>query len=192
MIITCDNYARTHCIKFTLSKSKSMCFNTDSCHNVRIYLNNMPIVNTKPDIHLGNFISCDIYYMHIDNTVCYFYHRSHGLINEFRACDCITLDNLHRTYCMHMYDCELRNLNDKRIAWRKIKRRIWKLPASAHNIIVHNLSSNFYVCLDMRNIKFVYNALNHSNEIVHNLLHTKLNCMRSTFSENYQCLSFKY
>ena len=45
---------------------------------------------------------------------------------SFRACDCLTLDNLHRTYCMHMYGCELWNLNDKkieafRIAWLKIK-----------------------------------------------------------------------
>ena len=73
----------THCITFNPSKSKVMCFNTDSCHTVRIYLNNMPIVNTKHDIHLGNFISCDIYDRNIDNTVCDFYQRSHGLINEF-------------------------------------------------------------------------------------------------------------
>ena len=74
----------------------------------------------------------------------------------------------------------------------KIKRRIWKLPARAHNLIVHNLSNYFDMCLDMRIIKFVYNALNHSNVICHNLLHTKLNCMRSTFSENYQYLSYKH
>ena len=77
-----------------------MCFTADSCHNVRIYLNNMPIANTKHDTHLGNFRSCDIYDRNIDNTVCDFYQRSHGLIIEFRACDCIILDNLHRTYCM--------------------------------------------------------------------------------------------
>ena len=41
-------------------------------------------------------------------------------------------------------------------------------------------------------IKFVYNALNHSIEICHNLLHTKLNCMRSTCLENYQYFSYKY
>ena len=38
--------------------------------------------------------------------------------------------------------------------------------------------------------------MNHSNErdiyIYHNLLHTKLNCMRLTFSDNYQYLSYKY
>ena len=88
-------------------------------------------------------------------------------------------------------------MNDKRLKHLelrggKIKRRIWKLPAGAHNIIVHNLSYNFDVCLDMRIIKCVYNALNHSNGICHNLLHTKLNCMCSTSSENYQYRSYKY
>ena len=61
-----------------------------------------------------------------------------------------------------------------------------------HNIIVHNLIYNFDVYLDMRMIKFVYNALNNFNEICHNLLRTKLNCIRSTFLENYQYLSYKY
>ena len=46
--------------------------------------NNMPIVYTKHDTHLGNFISCDIYDRNIDNTVCAFYH---GLIHEFRVCE---------------------------------------------------------------------------------------------------------
>ena len=85
---------------------------------------------------------------------------------------------------MYMYGCELWNLNNKiellELRDEKIKRRIWKLPARSHNIIIHNLSYNSDVRLDIRTFKFVYNALNHSN-----LLHTKLNCMRSTFSENY-------
>ena len=38
----------------------------------------------------------------------------------------------------------------------------------------------------------MYNALNHSNERCHNLLLTKWNCMRSTFSDNYKYLSYKY
>ena len=62
-----------------------MCFNIDSCHNGGIYINIMPIVNTKHDAHIR-----DIYDRNIGNTVCYFCQRSHGLINEFCACDCIT------------------------------------------------------------------------------------------------------
>ena len=111
----------------------------------------MSIYNTKYDKHFGYFISCDIDDRNIDNTMCDFYQRSHGLINEFCACDCKTLDNLHRTYCMHIYGCELWNLNDKkieafRIAWRKIKRRIYKL-------LFHNPRYNLNIFLDIRIIK---------------------------------------
>ena len=63
----------------------------------------MPNVNTKHDSHLGNFISCDIYDIDIDNTMCDFNQRRHGLINDFRACDYRALDNLHRTYCMAVW-----------------------------------------------------------------------------------------
>ena len=71
---------------------------------------------------------------------------------------------------MTLYGCELWNLNNKkieafRIAWLKLKHRIWKLPARAHNIVVHNISYNLDVCLDMRTIKCVHNALNHSNYV---------------------------
>ena len=81
----------------------------------------MTVVNTKHDTYLGNFISYNIYDRNIGNTVCDFYQRSHGLINEFRDCDCITLDNLLRTYCMHMYVCELWNLNDKRLTHLELR-----------------------------------------------------------------------
>ena len=142
---------------------------------------------TKQDKHLGNFISHDIYDRHLYNTVCDFYQRSHGIINDFRSCDSITLDNLHRTYCMHMYGCELWNLNDKnidafRIAWRKII--LWKIPIRAHNEIVENLSYNFDASLDQRIVRFLYNSLNHDNNVCRIIVHTKLNCVRSALSAN--------
>ena len=39
------------------------------------------------------------------------YQRSNWVISDFRVCDSSTLDSLHRTYCMHMYGCELWDLN---------------------------------------------------------------------------------
>ena len=46
-----------------------------------------------------------------------------------------------------MYGSELRNLNcsyvdDFKVAWRKVKRRIWRLPCNTHNTIVQNLTYN--------------------------------------------------
>ena len=72
-----------------------------------------------------------------------------------------TLDSLHQMYCMHMYRCELWDLNrnyikDFKVAWCKItsKRHIWKLPYKTHNAIVHNLSYNLDYQIYSRMIKF--------------------------------------
>ena len=97
---------------------------------------------------------------------------------------------------MHMYGCELWNLsygkvNKFRIAWRKVKRRLWKLSSKTHNNIVHNLSSNFNVLLEKRIIKFIHNSLN-CNNICNNLLSTKLSCKYSCFADNFRYLSYKY
>ena len=64
-----------------------------------------------------------------------------------------------------MYGCELWNLNSSDvqkfyIAWRKVKRRIWKLPSTTHNSIIHNITSNIHIILEKRFIKFMHNALN--------------------------------
>ena len=68
---------------------------------------------------------------------------------DFNACDSVTLDALHQTYCRHMYGCELWNLNciyyvTKFVtAWRKIKRCIRNRPYTTHNNIAYNLSVIF-------------------------------------------------
>ena len=68
-----------------------------------------------------------------------------------------------------------------------------EITDKGQNIMVHNLSYNFDVCLDVRIIKFVYNALNHSHWTCHNLLHTKLNIQfKFNFFRKYQYFSYKY
>ena len=59
-----------------------------------------------------------------------------------------------------MYGFELWNLNcnyvdEFRVAWRKIERRIWRLPNRAQNAIVQNLSYNIDDQLETRMIKFI-------------------------------------
>ena len=61
---------------------------------------------------------------HIIENICDLYQRSNLLISQFRSCNNETLDKLHMTYCMHMYGCELWNLNENdvnqfKVAWRK-------------------------------------------------------------------------
>ena len=89
-----------------------------------------------------------------------------------------------------MYGCELWNWSssytDKYIiAWRKIKRRIWKIPINSHKHIVHNLSSDCKYLIEKRILKFIHNGLN-SNSVCANLLQVKLTCKNFCFADNYR------
>ena len=100
-------------------------------------------------------------------------------------------------YTYPMYGCELWDLNckhvsDFKVAWRKIKRRIWGLPYKTHNAVIHNLSYNIDLRLDPRMRKFIHSCLNHCNSVCKSLLSAKLHCIKSTFAANYKHLSYKY
>ena len=46
--------------------------------------------------------------------------------------------------------------------------------------------------IDKRMVRFIYNSIDHSYETSSNILRVKLLCVNSTFSANYEYLSFKY
>ena len=198
MICICEQYAKTHSITFNPNKSKLLCYNVDEADDIPpIYLNGEVIPSVGSDKHLGNYISTDIADRNIVDSVYDLYQRSNWVISDFRVCDSSTLDSLHRSYCMHMYGCELWDLNrnyvkDFKVAWRKIKRRIWKLPYRTHNAIVHNLSYNLDFQIDTKMIKFIHSCLNHSNIVCKSIVLSKLYCIKSTFGSNYKYLSCKY
>ena len=83
-----------------------------------------------------------------------------------------------------MYGCELWNLNRSDvqklyIAWRIVKHRIWKLPSTTHNSIIHNITSNIHIILTKRFIKFMHNAQN--GNIVCRQILAKLRDVKSLF-----------
>ena len=196
MISLCESYAERYHITFNPIKSKLICYNIDPCTLGPICLNKQPISIVDNDKHLGNYISNDIHDRNIVSSVCDLYQRSNSTISDFNACNSDTLDRLHSSFSMHMYGCELWNLSssyiDKYIiAWRKIKRRIWKIPINSHKHIVHNLSSDCKYLIEKRILKFIHNGLN-SNSVCENLLQVKLTCRNSCFADNYRFLSHKY
>ena len=145
MISICEEYARSCSITFNPNKSKLLCYNADLTGVVpQWYLNGEINPVVESDKHLGNYISTNIHERNIIGSVSDLYQRTSWVISDFRTCDSNTLDNLHRTYCIHMYGCEPWDLNcnyvtDLQVAWCKIKRLIWCLPHRAHNVIVHSL-----------------------------------------------------
>ena len=93
-----------------------------------------------------------------------------------------------------MYGCELWNLscsyvNKYIVAWCKIKRRLWRLPYTTHNNIVHNLSNGVAFQLDKRIVSCIHNA---SNKVCRLLLLEKSHSINSTFATNYRELCYKY
>ena len=174
-----------------------LCFNACGAVTPHIKLNGQPVSVVHKDKHLGNYISDSIHDHHILNNICDLYQRSNLLISQFRSCDSETLDILHKTYCMHMYGCELWNLsccyiNGYKVAWRKIKRRIWNISPRTHNNLVFNVTDNIDTLIETRMVRFIFNSINHSNNTCKNILRVKLLSVNSTFAANYQYLSYKY
>ena len=61
-----------------------------------IYLNGERVSIVENEKHLGNYVSTDIEDRNIIADVCNLYQRGNLLISDFRACDSITLDSLHK------------------------------------------------------------------------------------------------
>ena len=101
--------------------------------------------------------------------------------------DRFSLHKLHTTYCMSLYGCEIWNYNSRYIsemfiAWRKMMRKLFKLPNRTHNYILCGIVECISVKLDRRLAKFVYSKL----------IRLFLKSDSSTFAENVRCLMYKY
>ena len=83
-------------------------------------------------------------------------------------------------------------IDEFKVSWRKIKRRVWRLPAQAHNTIVRKLTCDVYHQLDNRMLKLIHMCLNHHNKVCRSLLLFKVNWKNSTFTSNYHYLSCNY
>ena len=194
MIQICEQFAESHSITFNPSKTKLLCFNLKLESKVPpIYLNGERVSIVENEKHLGNYVSTDIEDRNIIADVCDLYRRSNLLISYFRVCDSIPLDILHKIYFMHMYGSELwmncRYVDEFKVAWRKVKRRIWRLPSNTYNVIIQNLTYNIADQLDPRMAKFIYICLNHDNKVCRSISLSKLLCNNSTFTSNYSYLS---
>ena len=126
MISICETFANIYSISFNPSKSKLLCFNVDSSNVAPVFINGKRVEVVQSDVHLGNYISTNITDRNIVGHVCDLYQRSNSVISDFNVCDSVSLDSLHQTYCMHMYECELWNLscsyvNKYIVAWRTNK-----------------------------------------------------------------------
>ena len=149
---------------FNPSKSKLMYFNI-SHENLSVKLCGKEVLLVSHETYLGNFIGNDIFHRAITQSVCAFNQSSNHLIADFSMIDSFSLHKLHSNYCMSLYGCELwnynsRHINDIYVAWRKVIRKLFKLPYRTHNYLMCGNVECITVKLDRRLTKFVHSMIN--------------------------------
>ena len=76
-----------------------------------------------------------------------------GLVSDFYKCKNTAL--IYTVFCSSLYGIELFNyshtyMSDLYVAWRKVIRRIFKVPYRTHNDIVIKLGGDIVLGLDRR------------------------------------------
>lgn len=197
MISICEDYAIDFNILFNPKKSKMLCYNMLSPVKPIVKLCNQVVDVVEHEVYLGNHISTDIYKSGIDDIVFNFERTSNHIVHSFSMCDSITLKSLFSSHCESFYGCELLNFSDAYmsklyVSWRKIIRRIFRLPYRAHNYLVSYLGDCIITRLDRRLCKYVYKLINSENMIVQSVVKCKLISSTSILAENYRYLCYKY
>ena len=66
-------------------------------------------------------------------------------------------------YGIELFDFSSNYMSDLYIAWRKVRRYIYRSPSNTHSSIIIKLEGCIEARLDRRLAKFIFNAINHSN-----------------------------
>ena len=77
------------------------------------------------------------------------------------------------THCLDLYESSLRNyskdgVNAMFVAWRKVVRRLWKVPNMTHCNLLSTINSSLpiEIALDIRCAEFIHSCLNSNNLII--------------------------
>ena len=103
------------------------------------------------------------------------------------------------TYCLDLYGSQLwkyskNDVNAFYTAWRKVVRRIWKIPSTTHCNLLPSINKFLPIefLMEKRCAKFIWSCFNSHNLIVRNIsLAAKISSF-SDFGDNYRYLSYKY
>ena len=149
MIKVCEIFADTIGLLFNPLKSKLLFYNVDNPDTVYVTLLNTTVRTSLHEKHFGNFISNNIYDRNIKEHVCRFIVKTNAILCDCGCCNSSTIVNNHRTLCMDLYGCELRNISSKyteeiHTAWRIAMRKIWKLHSCSYNNLICIITNQFY------------------------------------------------
>ena len=145
MLNLCESFAYSYGLKFNASKTQLIRFGlslSNTC-NARIVFCGEQLVFLNTVCHLGHHLSYKLSDDEDINRKCHdFLKKANILLVNFKFCSPSTLTFLFRSFCLSLYGCALWRLDSKsistiEIAFNKVLRRIWNLPANSHTRIVH-------------------------------------------------------
>ena len=99
--------------------------------------------------------------------------KSNEVISDFKLLPCYIKSKLFITFCMDAYGCQLWNFESREVhnlyvAWRKVVRKLWRLPYTTHCNLLHtiNNSLSIQISLEKRGIKSICSFFNGENCVV--------------------------
>ena len=174
MISIAESFANTFDIIFNALKCKYMVFRkNDDCVSDYIVFDNIKILCSNFELHLGNPLSNDDGEKAIDREINLLYLRMNLLMSRFCFADNKVKYLLFKSYCMVVYGSQLLNYDCKHInkfyvAWRRCIRRLFNLPQTTHCSLLHILSddNDIQTQLHKRVLKFVNKLCNSNNKVI--------------------------
>ena len=95
-------------------------------------------------LHLGNTLSnSSTEHALIDSAITDINIKTNNLLSECFFSESTTLSRLFQSYCMNVYESSLWKFNNHNnierfcVSWRKVIRRIWKIPFRTHDALVY-------------------------------------------------------
>ena len=204
MLKQCEKYAEMHAILFNPSKTKYMVFkqSLDIVHHVPLYFMNTCIELVHECDLLGISLSSDNIHIldnNITDAVSKFNRKSNELLSDFKIVSCSIKSTLFSTFCLDAYGSSLwcyssKSVESFYVAWRKVVRRIWRLPNKTHCILLPSINNTLPidVTLEKRCIKFIWSCINSENTVVAEIAKFAMRLPRSIMGDNYRYLSYKY
>jgi hypothetical protein len=199
MLLTCEEYANNHKIKFNVTKSQIIAFthNKNVERNPVLYLNNeqIPVVNHVK--HLGHILYGNMAgIVDVDHIGGSFSKCVNIMMANIGSVSSCILGKLFISYCCNFYGitlCNVRSLAFTRlfVLWRKAVRRIFKLPRRSHNLLLPYILDrpSFDLDIHSRVCKFYTSLLESPNLLVQNLA---IRCQQQSISNMGKNVSLFY
>ena len=138
MLDTCTRFADSHNLLLNSSKTKCMCFDMSESQlhsNIQFMGKSVDFVNSV-DL-LGVPLYADLIVNHIHSNVQKYYCQVKSVLFDFKDIPCDVKSKLIYTYCLDLYGSQMWKYSKNEVnpfynAWRKVVRRIWKIPSTTH------------------------------------------------------------